>query len=383
MPGELRIVIFGLAVTSSWGNGHATTYRGLIRGLTARGHDVIFFERNLPWYAENRDLPELKYGQVHLYSSVSEIKRKYKKQVTGADLVIVGSFVPDGIQLGEWVTSAARGATAFYDIDTPVTIGKLASGDADYISRRLIPRYNLYLSFTGGPILRLLERTYGSPLARPLYCSVDPDLYFPQYQEPVFDLGYMGTYSSDRQPSLERLMLEPARLWNAAKMIVAGPQYPRTIRWPANVKRITHLSPAEHRKFYGMQRFTLNLTREAMRAAGYSPSVRLFEAAACGTPIISDFWEGIESFFAPGDDILIANSAEETLHYFRDLPEAERISIGANGRARIMREHTALHRAAELESYAYEALRQKRAARERSVSHSTIPVLRSGEPASN
>jgi spore maturation protein CgeB len=170
---------------------------------------------------------------------------------------------------------------------------------------------------------------------------------------------------------------------DSAKMIVAGPQYPRTIKWPTNVRRVTHVAPAGHRKFYGLQKFTLNLTREAMRRAGYSPSVRLFEAAACGTPIISDFWEGIGTFLKPGEDILITNSAEETLHYLRDLSESERASIGANGRARIMREHTALHRAAELESYAYEALRKKRAASRRAVSHVTLNVLRSGEPASD
>jgi spore maturation protein CgeB len=383
MPEELRIVIFGLAVTSSWGNGHATTYRGLIRGLKGRGHDVTFFERNLPWYANNRDLPELVHGRVHLYSSLSELKRKYKKEVCEADLVIVGSYVPEGIQVGEWVTNTARGATAFYDIDTPVTISNLASGDVDYISPRLIPRYNLYLSFTGGPILRRIELIYGSPLVRPLYCSVDPELYFPELYNPAFDLGYMGTYSADRQPFLEQLMLEPARLWNSAKMIVAGPQYPRAIKWPSNVRRIMHVAPADHRKFYGLQKFTLNLTREAMRRAGYSPSVRLFEAAACGVPIISDSWEGIGTFLKPGEDILTTNSAKETLHYLCELSESERTSIGASGRARIMREHTALHRAAELESYAYEALRKKRAAPRRAVSHATLNMLRSGEPASD
>lgn len=381
MPGELRIAIFGLAVTSSWGNGHATTYRGLIRGLKARGHDVSFFERNLPWYAENRDLPKLVHGQVHIYSSLGEIKRKYKKVVREADLVIVGSYVPDGIELGEWVTATARGATAFYDIDTPVTISKIESGELDYISPRLIPRYDLYLSFTGGPVLRRIALIYGSPMVRPLYCSVDPELYFPQEGRPIFDLGYMGTYSADRQPSLERFMLEPARQWNGGKMIVAGPQYPPAVQWPINVQRITHIAPAEHRSFYGFQKFTLNLTREAMRLAGYSPSVRLFEAAACGTPIISDFWHGIDPFLQPGEDILITHSAEETLDYLRNLSESERVSIGANGRARILREHTALHRAAELETYAYEVLRNKRAKPEPAVSGSTLNMFRSGESA--
>ncbi len=356
----LKFVILGLSITSSWGNGHATTYRGLVRGLAARGHEVLFLERNLKWYAANRDLPKPPYGRTCLYASLARLKQKFADAVRQADCVIVGSYVHEGTAVGEWVTQIAGGVTAFYDIDTPVTLACLERGDLDYLTRALIPRYQLYLSFTGGPTLTRLEREYGAPRARALYCSVDPSLYYPQPGETKWDLGYMGTYSEDRQPALERLLLEPARHWAAGRFVVAGPQFPRQIKWPHNVRRIVHLSPARHRAFYNAQRFTLNLTRSRMIEAGYSPSVRLFEAAACGTPIISDHWEGMDQFLKPEEEILIARSGKQALKYLRSVPESERRLLGERARARVLAEHTAEHRATQLEHYVREALRSRR-----------------------
>ncbi len=351
---RFRIVILGLSITSSWGNGHATTYRGLVRELAARGHDVLFLERDVPWYAANRDLPRPPHGRALLYDDLGELRSRFEGEVRDADLVIVGSYVPDGVAVGEWVTRTAGGVTAFYDIDTPVTLAKLARGEVDYLSSELIPRYRLYLSFTGGPTLERLEREYGSPMARALYCSVDPAVYHPLDVEPAWDLGYMGTYSPDRQPGLERLLLTPARAWPAGRFVVAGPQYPAAVRWPANVERIEHLPPTRHAAFYAAQRFTLNLTRADMIAAGWSPSVRLFEAAACGAPIISDSWAGLETLLEPGRELLVARSAGDVLAYVRDLPESDRRLLGTRARQRVLTEHTAAHRAAELEGYLLE-----------------------------
>jgi spore maturation protein CgeB len=167
-------------------------------------------------------------------------------------------------------------------------------------------------------------------------------------------LGYLGTYSDDRQPPLEQLLLEPARQWSEGRFCVAGPQYPATVQWPLNVERIEHLPPAEHRAWYNAQRWTLNITRADMIRAGYSPSVRLFEAAACGTPIISDYWDGLDSFFRLGDEILVARSLRDTLEFLRQTSDDERRAIGGRARARVLSQHTAAHRAAELESYVLE-----------------------------
>ncbi len=349
----MRIVILGLTITSSWGNGHATTYRGLMQGLVRRGHDVLFLERDQPWYADNRDLPEPPYGQTAVYDSLDALYG-WAGQIASADLVIVGSFVPDGTAVGAWVQDRAS-ATAFYDIDTPITLSALADGSCAYLTPELLRGYGLYLSFTGGPTLHYLEHTLGARAARALYCSADPAIYRPDpAAAAAWDLGYLGTYSPDRQPVLERLLCDPARAWPAGRFTVAGPQYPDGVVWPPNVARTMHLSPAEHRAFYAAQRFTLNITRADMVRRGYSPSVRLFEAACCGVPVISDAWPGLDAFFHPGSEIIVAETAADVLTTLQTMPDAERRAIGAAARARVLAAHTGDHRAAELEAYAAE-----------------------------
>lgn len=355
MTPQYDIVILGLSITSSWGNGHATTYRSLIRGLAARGHRILFLERDREWYAGNRDEPHPAGATTILYESVDELIAKHERPVSEAGLVIVGSFVPDGVSVGEWATSVARGRTAFYDIDTPVTLAKLAAGEREHLTPELIPRFDMYLSFTGGPTLRFIESRYGSPMARGLYCSVDTDLYRPASRPCRWDLGYLGTYSNDRQPVLENLMLEPARRWPDGRFAVVGPMYPEGVRWPKNVFREIHLSPREHPAFYAEQRFTLNVTRAAMKQAGYSPSVRLFEAGACAAPVISDWWDGLDSLFTIGREVLVSSGPEQTLRYLRNVSEERRLEIGWAARARVLAEHTPEQRAIQLERYWKEA----------------------------
>jgi spore maturation protein CgeB len=351
----LNIVILGLSITSSWGNGHATTYRALVKALSKRGHSVTFLERDVPWYRDNRDLENPEYCQLSLYGSLSELAR-HADLVRDADLVILGSYVPDGIAIGDWLTGRATGVTAFYDIDTPVTLAGLESGQVDYISPRLIPRFDLYLSFSGGPALGLVEDLYGSPMARALYCSADLDMQRATAALPRWSLGYLGTYSQDRQPQLERLLSAPARQLPDHSFVVAGSKYPHSVDWPENVAHILHLPPREHAQFYGSQRYTLNVTRSDMKALGFSPSVRLFEAAGCGTPLISDHWPGIETVFEPGREMLIAATPRDVVDILTQLPDDRRLTIAANARARLLRGHTPGHRAGQLEAYYHEAL---------------------------
>jgi spore maturation protein CgeB len=351
----LRIAIFGLAITSAWGNGHATTYRALVRALARRGHHVTFYERDQPWYAANRDLPRPNYCSVILYDSVKALEKRVRGAIP-ADVVIVGSYVPEGVLVSEWALTRANGPVLFYDIDTPVTLARLARGDCPYLSAHLVPEFDQYLSFTGGPTLERLQRQYGARRPRPFYCSVDADHYFPDASAKLYDLGYLGTYSEDRQPKLETLLNDPARRWSSGRFCVAGAQYPGELSWPDNVERIEHFPPHAHRKFYNAQRFTLNVTRQDMVESGYSPSVRLFEAAACATPIISDTWAGIEEFFTPGEEILLARSSAEVLHYLRDLSHEEIRAIGQRARARVLGSHTADHRVRELEGHVHELM---------------------------
>lgn len=353
----LTVVVLGLSLSSAWGNGHATTYRALLKAFAARGHRVLFLERDVPWYAGHRDLAAPHFCALEFYSGLDDLQR-WRGAVEAADAVVVGSFVPQGVAVGDLVQRVARGTTAFYDIDTPVTLARLARGDEDYLAARQIPGYDLYLSFTGGPTLARLEAQYGSPAARVLHCSVDPEAY-PRLDAPRrWDLSYLGTYSDDRQPTLEALLLEPARQAPQCRFVVAGAQYPGSIAWPPNVERLEHVPPAEHPAFYAASRFTLNVTRQDMVCAGHSPSVRLFEAGACGTPVISDAWDGIGTLFRPGEEILLAEHAGQVLDILLGWPDAARNAVADAFRARVLAGHTAAHRAAELESHLLAARRR-------------------------
>lgn len=344
----MRIVILGLSLSSSWGNGHATTYRALVEALHARGHEVTFLERDVPWYAENRDLDRSPHCDLRFYQTLDDLAA-LRSTIVAADAVVLGSYVPEGVRVAEHLLAVAEGPVAFYDIDTPVTLAKLEAGDHEYLTRALIPCFDLYLSFSGGAALEALVGRWGARLARPLYCGVDAARYRPLALEKRWDLGYLGTYSADRQPALERLLLEPARRLPERRFVVAGPQYPRGIDWPANVERIEHVAPSGHAAFYGALRFALNVTRAAMIEAGHSPSVRLFEAAACGVPILTDRWTGIEDFFAPERELRIVDDTAMVVETLGGMAAERARAMGAAGRERVLRDHTASRRAEELE----------------------------------
>jgi spore maturation protein CgeB len=348
----MKIVIYGLTITSAWGNGHATTYRSLVKALTRLGHRVRFVEKDVEWYRNNRDLPEPDFCSVRVYDDWNAEGRSLVRESADADAVVIGSYFPDAIIATRALLEAGFGPLLFYDIDTPITMSHLrAAGRCEYLDAELIPHYSAYLSFTGGPILQELEDKFGSPQAVPFYCSVDPAHYRsrPVQREYKCDLSYLGTYAADRQPKLMTYLNETARLLPESEFIVAGAMYPKDVEWSKNVRRIIHVSPPEHPAFYSSSRFTLNLTRDDMVAAGYSPSVRLFEASACGAAILSDAWLGLSQFLTPGEEILLPKDAQETADILTELSDAQRLRIGERARERILAEHTSLHRAQEFE----------------------------------
>jgi spore maturation protein CgeB len=348
----MKIVVFGLTITSSWGNGHATTYRGLLRALRRRGHDIVFFERDQEWYTSNRDLPEPPFCTVHLYETWDEVLEKARREVADCDVALVGSYFPDGLPAIEEVLGSAASIKAFYDIDTPITVAGLRAGRTDYLMPEQVRGFDVYFSFTGGPLLRELEQKFGAQRAVPLYCSFDPENCRLSAPNPLYacDLSYMGTYAPDRQAKLEELFCEPARSLPKEKFILAGPQYPAHLEWPRNVRRIIHLEPKLHPSFYCSSRLTLNLTRREMVSAGFSPSVRLFEAAGSGATIVSDSWQGLETFFTPGEEILVPSSFEDVVSYLSEKGTEEIKQIGKAAQQRICAEHTSEHRAMEFEN---------------------------------
>jgi spore maturation protein CgeB len=359
---KLKIVILGSAVMGSDSCDSANVYRGLTRELSARGHHVLLLERESTGGAGGGDLPKPVGGRVEGYSSLQVLKDRFTAEVREADFVIVGSNLGEGVALGEWVTHTAQGAAAFYDLDLPATMTGLAHGRVQGISDALIRRYDLYLSTTGGVLLDYFEKHHKAPMVRPLYASVDAMLFFPERQEVKWDLGYLGCYDANRQPALERLLVEPARRWEEGRFVVAGSQYPRSMRWPKNIKRLASMPAARQRAFYNSQRFALNLTAPGALAAGFSPAAQLFEAAACGVPIITEFWSGLATFFKPDEEILISHSPDETLVYLEEISELDRRRVAYRARERVLAKHTTRHRAAELECYAFEVLKRAKAA---------------------
>ena len=350
----MKIAILGLTITSSWGNGHATTYRSLCKALRKRGHTIDFLEKDVEWYRSDRDLPEPSFCTSHLYEQWDTDGRALALLLAAeADVVVLGSYFPDGIAAADLLFQQIRKPVLFYDIDTPITLAALRKdGAAAYLRATDIPRFAAYMSFTGGPALTELMTRFGSPFAVPLYCSVDPAEHVRTAIDLRYrsDLSYLGTYAADRQPKLMELLNQTAHRSPESHFVVAGPQYPADTTWAPNVVHLQHVSPPDHSAFYSSSRFTLNLTRRDMVEAGYSPSVRLFEASACQAAIISDEWPGLETFFAPGDEIILARSSGDVLHILSGISDEERARIGRNARERILASHTAMHRAAEFEA---------------------------------
>ena len=348
----MKVVVYGLTITSSWGNGHATTYRSLLRALSERGHTVVFVEKDVEWYRSNRDCPEPDCCRVELYSDWAAEHARLLNLANDADVVVIGSYFPDGIAAAEALFSRGRVPVLFYDIDTPITLTALRlRGHTEYLKSALIPEFAAYLSFTGGPALRELEERFGARRAIAFYCSVDASIYKPVPIREEFrcELSYLGTYAPDRQPGLMRLLNGAAEQMPASTLRVAGPQYPAEVAWAPNVQRTIHIPPGDHPAFYSSSRFTLNLTRADMIAAGYSPSVRLFEASACGTAILSDWWNGLDTLLTPGEEVLLPADADEVVAILRGLSEDQRTRLGRRARERILAEHTSQHRALEFE----------------------------------
>jgi spore maturation protein CgeB len=342
----LKITLFGLTLSSSWGNGHATPYRAILRALHRLGHRITFYERDMPYYARHRDFSECDYCDLKLYSSWDAICSRALSEAAESDVVVTASYVPEGARIADGLLSLDGPLRVFYDLDTPITLNRLAEGDLDYLRAGQLPAFDLVLSWTGGGALIALERDFGVKLARPLFGCVDPDVYRPVqcYPELRCELSYMGTYAADRQAKLESMFLEAARQRPALRFTLAGSLYPPEWHWPSNVQRFEHVGPSDHAALYCSSRLTLNLTREEMAASGYCPSGRFFEAAACGAPIVTDWFAGLDSFFEAGQEVLVAGDTGTLLRAL-DSSDAELRRMARRARQRTLDEHTGRQRA--------------------------------------
>jgi spore maturation protein CgeB len=347
----MKLVVFGLSISSSWGNGHATLWRGLCRALARRGHTVVFFERNEVYYAINRDLFEITGGDLIFYDDWDAVRARAKSEVADADVAMVTSYCPDGLTATDIALDAPSATKVFYDLDTPVTLSRLQRCESTtYIGPKGLSEFDLVLSYTGGGALDRLRTELGARRIAPLYGHVDPDVHRPTQGATRYasDLSYLGTYAPDRQDALRRLFIDPARQFPQRRFAIAGAQYPDNFPWLSNIFFVRHLPPSEHPAFFSASRLTLNVTRKAMAEMGWCPSGRIFEAAACGTPILSDNWDGLATFFEPGHEIIIANTTADARNAL-ELDDRELRRIANAGRERALAEHTSECRVRELE----------------------------------
>jgi spore maturation protein CgeB len=348
----MKLVVFGLSVSSSWGNGHATLWRGLCAALARRGHRVVFLERDVPYYASHRDLTSLPGGgDLIFYDNWPQAVAAAAPHLADTDVAMVTSYCPDGVSASQLVLESRAGLRVFYDLDTPVTLERLTSGQpVEYLGPRGLRDFDLVLSYTGGDSLDGLRVLLGARCVAPLYGSVDPAAHTPAPVDERYrgDLGYLGTFAADRQAILRELFVEPARRLPRGKFLLAGSMYDDTFPWLPNIHFLDHLPPGDHPAFYCSTRLTLNVTRRSMAMTGYCPSGRLFEAAACGAAIVSDYWSGLEQFFEPGEEILLAGAAQDTLDALARSPDSL-ARLGKAARERALAAHTADHRAVELE----------------------------------
>ena len=348
----MKLAIFGLTVSSSWGNGHATIWRGLCNALARQGHSIRFFERDVSYYAQHRDLNAGNSFELILYKSWEEVAGAAQRVLNDSDMAVVTSYCPDARAATELILDTAVQLRVFYDLDTPVTLDRLRAGDdVEYLPSDGLAKFDLVLSYTGGPALDELRNRLGAKRVAPLYGSVDPAVHQPTQPRTRYraDLSYLGTYASDRQQKLHDLFIEPAKRCPEKRFVIGGAQYPEEFPWTDNIWFVRHVPPPEHPAFYSSSDLTLSVTRAAMAEMGYCPSGRLFEAAACGTPIISDYWAGLEEFFEPGSEILVASNAEDVEEVLSRKP-GDLKKIASAARKRVLAEHTADHRSSQLMS---------------------------------
>ena len=348
----MHFVIFGLTLSSSWGNGHATLWRGLLQALATRGHTVVFYEKNVSYYAETRDgWPPPRGCELCLYETIEDAREDAIKKLRDADVAIVTSYCPDGPVAAELILEYTAGIKVFYDLDTPVTLESLqGGGSVTYLPKEGLAAFDLVLSYTGGRALDELRSRLGARRVIPLYGWVDPTIHRPAAPVDEFrsELSYLGTFATDRQSALEELFVKVAQAKPQVRFAIGGAQYPDSFPWTENIYFVRHLPPALHPAFFCSGRATLNVTRRAMAAYGFCPSGRLFEAAACGTPILTDRWQGLETFFDPSSEILPVSSTADVMNAL-SLSDKELRSNGEAARCRVLHDHTADARALELE----------------------------------
>jgi spore maturation protein CgeB len=363
----MNIAFYGSSLLSSYWNGAATYYRGLLRDLALRGWSVTFYEPDAFDRQSHRDIDPPEWAKVVVYPATEEAVRAVTAEARRADVVVKASGVGvfDDLLLEATVAAAAPHALRlFWDVDAPATLAELRA-TPDHPMHRLLPRLDMVLTYGGGPPVIDAYRAIGARACRPIYNALDPQTHHPVAFDPRFagDLAFLGNRLPDREARVERFFLEPAAQLPERRFLIAGSGWDDK-PMPANVGRIGHLSTNDHNAFNVSPLAVLNIARDSMAEVGFSPATRVFEAAGAGACLITDAWEGIELFLTPDEEVLVARDGQDVVEHLAALTPERARAIGEAARQRIVAEHTYARRAVEADALFRE---QAAAKRERSV----------------
>lgn len=353
MPNSLRIAFFGSSLVSSYWNGAATYYRGIVRALHQHGHRVTFYEPDAFERQQHRDIDDPDWAEVVVYSAASEAHAaRALERAKGADLIVKASGVgvfDEFLEREILALQSPATRVAFWDVDAPATLERMHA-DPDDALRAYIPHYDLVLTYGGGQRVIDAYLALGARDCVPIYNALDPDTHFPVPIDYRFaaDLSFLGNRLPDREARVGRFFFEAARQAPEFDYLLGGSGWD-DVELTSNVKRLGHVSTRDHNAVNCSARMVLNVNRDSMVRFGWSPPTRVFEAAGAGACLITDAWEGIEMFLEPGSEVLVADSPEQVNDYLRTIGPVQSRQIGERARERLLGEHTYAHRALQLE----------------------------------
>lgn len=349
----LDFVFIGRSILSSYGNPRAELYRALVGELAHRGHRTIFLEKETKLGSAHRDMLRSPYCEVWTYRDADQLLDEYVSLLHGADVVLLGDGVAGASRIAGWIATEARCVKIYYDTDLARTFDSLCADKPDHecLQAHNIPDFDLYLSTTGGAALQRIRAEYDCPNVQPLYECIDPYFYYRTDEPKQYDLGFIGNYNVNRGQQLDKMMLQPAQRTPNRSFILAGGDYPTDLGWPTNLRYLEHLPETSHVSFYNRLNCTLVLARPDRSALGHTPSKRLLAAAACGVPILSDHWVGLEEFFEPNRELYVVEDCHSVLESLYQTQQMDRVKLGNRARQRVLAEHSTRRRAEQFLDY--------------------------------
>ncbi|OWV80723.1 hypothetical protein ATY77_23815 [Rhizobium sp. R634] len=349
----MKIAFYGSSLVSAYWNGAATYYRGLLRALAEKGYDITFYEPDVYDRQKNRDMDPPDWCKVVVYEGTVEALRAVTAEATKADIVVKASGVgfEDDLLLKEVLRNAQKGALKIlWDVDAPATLAELKA-DPDHPLRRALPEIDLVLTYGGGDPVVSAYRAVGAAECIPVYNALDPQTHHPVPVEGRFtaDLGFLGNRLPDREARVEHFFLEPASRLPNRRFLLGGSGW-HDKPMSSNVNYIGHVSTRDHNAFNVTPMAVLNISRASMAENGFSPATRVFEAAGAGACLITDYWEGIDFFLKPNEEILVARDGDDVVALIAGLSRRRAQEIGERARRRVLADHTYANRAEKVDA---------------------------------